>query len=51
MGEAFAAINNLSDLALLSALASTRFALAFLLLPILAQETVPQLVQIGRAHV
>jgi type III secretion protein T len=45
MGEAFAAINNLSDLALLSALASARFAMAFLLLPILAQETVPQLVR------
>lgn len=45
MGEAFAAIHNLGDLALLSALASTRFAMAFLLLPILAQETVPQLVR------
>lgn len=45
MGEAFAAIHNLGDLALLSALASARFAMAFLLLPILAQETVPQLVR------
>jgi len=45
VGEAFASINNLSDLALLTALASTRFALAFLLLPILAQDTVPQLVR------
>jgi type III secretion protein SpaR/YscT/HrcT len=45
MGEAFASIHSLGDLALLSALASTRFALAFLLLPILAQDTVPQLVR------
>ena len=45
MGESFAAINNMGDLALLAALASTRFALAFLLLPILAQDTVPQLVR------
>jgi len=45
MGEAFAAVHNLGDLALLSALASARFAMAFLLLPILAQETVPQLVR------
>jgi type III secretion protein SpaR/YscT/HrcT len=45
VGEAFASINNLSDLALLAALASTRFALAFLLLPILSPDTVPQLVR------
>lgn len=45
MGEAFLAIGNLGDLALLTALASTRFALAFLLLPILAQDTVPQMVR------
>jgi len=45
MGEAFASINSLSDLALLSALASTRFALAFLLLPILSPDTVPQMVR------
>lgn len=43
--ESFAAIGNLSDLALLTALASTRFAMAFLLLPILAQDTVPQMVR------
>ncbi len=45
MGEAFASLNNLGDLALLAALASTRFAMAFLLLPILAQDTVPQMVR------
>lgn len=45
MGEAFGAIGNLGDLALLAALASTRFAVAFLLLPILAQETVPATVR------
>ena len=45
MGESFAAINNVADLALLAALASTRFAMAFLLLPILAQDTVPQMVR------
>ncbi|MDO5626333.1 MAG: type III secretion system export apparatus subunit SctT [Pseudomonadota bacterium] len=45
MGEAFLAAGNLGDLALLAALASTRFALAFLLLPILAQDTVPQMVR------
>ena len=41
MGESLASIGNLGDLALLAALASTRFAMAFLLLPILAQDTVP----------
>ncbi len=45
MGDTFAAINNVSELATLSALASVRFAMAFLLLPILAQDTVPQLVR------
>ncbi|MDO5288710.1 MAG: type III secretion system export apparatus subunit SctT [Pseudomonadota bacterium] len=45
MGEAFSAVGNLGDLALLTALASTRFAMAFLLLPILAQDTVPQMVR------
>lgn len=45
MGEAFASIHNLGDLALLAALASTRFAMAFLLLPILAQDTVPAMVR------
>ena len=45
MGESFAAISNVADLALLAALASTRFAMAFLLLPILAQDTVPQMVR------
>ena len=45
MGESLAAIGNLGDLALLAALASTRFAMAFLLLPILAQDTVPQMVR------
>lgn len=45
MGEAFSAVNNLGDLALLTALASTRFAMAFLLLPILAQDTLPQMVR------
>jgi len=42
---AFSSIDNLGNLALLAALASTRFAMAFLLLPILAQDTVPQLVR------
>ena len=45
MGETFAAVNNVSELALLAALASVRFATAFVLLPLLAQETVPQLVR------
>ena len=45
MGESLAAIGNVGDLALLAALASTRFAMAFLLLPILAQDTVPQMVR------
>lgn len=45
MGETFAAINNVSELATLAALASVRFAMAFLLLPVLAQDTVPQLVR------
>jgi len=45
MGETIATISNLRDLALLSALASTRFALAFLLLPILSPDTVPQMVR------
>jgi type III secretion protein SpaR/YscT/HrcT len=45
MGETLATIGNLSDLALLTALASTRFALAFLLLPILSPDTVPQMVR------
>src|SRR3989344_4878719 len=45
MGETFAAVNNVSELALLAALASLRFATAFVLLPLLAQETVPQLVR------
>ena len=43
--ETFAAVNNVSELALLAALASVRFATAFVLLPLLAQETVPQLVR------
>lgn len=43
--EALSSINNLGELALLAALASTRFAMAFLLLPILSQDTVPQLVR------
>ena len=41
----FAAFGNLGDMALLAALASTRFAVAFLLLPVLAQETVPATVR------
>ena len=45
MGETLASIGNMGDLALLAALASTRFAMAFLLLPILAQDTVPQMVR------
>ncbi len=44
MGE-LANVGSLGDLALLAALASTRFAMAFLLLPILAQDTVPQMVR------
>jgi type III secretion protein T len=43
--EALAAINNLGDRALLVGLACTRFAVAFLLLPIFAPETVPALVR------
>jgi type III secretion protein SpaR/YscT/HrcT len=45
MGETLASIDSLSDLALLTALASTRFTLAFLLLPILSPDTVPQMVR------
>jgi len=45
VSETLAGINSLSDLALLAALASTRFTLAFLLLPILSPDTVPQLVR------
>ena len=45
MGETFASIDKLSDLALLAALASTRFALAFVLLPIMSPDTVPQMVR------
>jgi len=45
MGEAFASIHHVGDLALLAALASTRFATAFVLLPILSQDTVPQMVR------
>ena len=44
MGD-LANVGSLGDLALLAALASTRFAMAFLLLPILAQDTVPQMVR------
>ncbi len=45
MGDTFAAIHNVSELAMLAALASVRFAMAFLLLPVLSQDTVPQLVR------
>ena len=45
MAETLASIDNLAELALLAALASTRFALAFLLQPLFAPETVPQLVR------
>ena len=45
MAETLANISNLRDLALLTALASTRFGLAFLLLPILSPDTVPQMVR------
>jgi len=45
MGGAFASIDNIGELALLAALSSTRFAMAFLLLPILSPDTVPQMVR------
>lgn len=43
--ESLLALDGLGDRALLVALASTRFAVAFLLLPIFAPETVPALVR------
>ncbi len=43
--EALAAISSLGDRALLVGLACTRFAVAFLLLPIFAPETVPAMVR------
>jgi type III secretion protein T len=43
--EALAAINSLGDRALLVGLACTRFAVAFLLLPIFSPETVPAMVR------
>lgn len=43
--ESIAAIGSLADLALLAALASTRFAVAFALLPLFSSETVPALVR------
>ena len=45
MPEAIAQIASLTDLALLAALASTRIAIAFLLLPVLASDTVPAMVR------
>ena len=43
--EAYAALGSLSQLALLVALSSTRIAVAFLLLPVFAPETVPATVR------
>lgn len=43
--DAIASLGSISNLALLAALASTRMAVAFLLLPIFAPETVPALVR------
>ena len=45
MHDAIAQVNSLTDLALLAALASTRIAVAFLLLPILSSDTVPATVR------